>query len=110
MGLKTFDLEDKLSEVEKLIISARKSRGEVGSAGYRRYMVLKAIADDIRARMDRPRSLSLGELERCIQKVKDSQNPSGYQSGPLMNTANTLINHWPFVRQALEHFGESSAE
>jgi hypothetical protein len=110
MSLHTFRLEEKLGEVEKMIVEARQSRGKPGSAGYRRYMVLKAIAADLRARLDLPRSLSLGELERCVDRIKQSRTGIGYENGALVAAANTLINRWPFVRQALEHFGEETAE
>jgi hypothetical protein len=107
VSLHSFTLEEKLEEIEQLIVESRRP----GSRYHHdRFLILKAIAADLRATLDKPRSLSLGELERCIRKVKESHSALGYEAGRLVETANTLIHHWPFVRQALEHFGEETVE
>lgn len=110
MTLHVFTLEEKTAIIHALIVEARNQKGAWGSESYRRYEILKAIGADLRARQEMPRSLALGELHRALQRVKQSKTPLGYDPNALISAAQMLINKWPFVSQALEHFGEESAE
>lgn len=116
MSLTTIELEDQLRAVDDMIMEiSRSARARVADGPSHettrlRYEVLKAVAADLRARLDRPRSLALGEIERAIARMTASKTRLGYGEGKMINVCATLVRHWPFVRQALEHYGEASAE
>lgn len=74
------------------------------------YLALKAVMADLHGRMELPRSNTLGELERSLARLEASRVGQSYDSGQLQALAQTLMKHWPTVRQALEQFGEVSAE
>ena len=116
MSLTTIELEEQLRAIDEMIVELKRTAtARVGDApafeaSRLRYEVLKAVAADLRARLDRPRSLSLGEIERAIAKMAASKTRLGYDEGKMTHVAATLVRHWPFVRQALENYGEASAE
>lgn len=74
------------------------------------YLALKALMGDLIGRMELPRSNVLGEIERALQRTHDSRTALGHDSGQLASVAYTVMKHWPVIRQALEHYGEVSAE
>jgi hypothetical protein len=81
------------------------------SGARRQFEILKAIAADLRVRVDMPRSHALGVLARGIESARRTKGArGGYDPGMLIALAQTLINKWPTVSQALESFGEESAE
>lgn len=116
MTLTTIELEDQLRTIDEMVVELksgaikRVADGPAHETARLRYEVLKAVAADLRARLERPRSLSLGEIERAIRKMTDSKTRPGYEEGKMIYVAATLVRHWPFVRQALEHYVEASAE
>lgn len=116
MSLTTIELEEQLRAIDEMIVelkrsaTARVADAPAFEATRLRYEVLKAVAADLRARLDRPRSLSLGEIERAISKMTASKTRLGYEEGKMLHVCSTLVRHWPFVRQALEYYGEESAE
>jgi hypothetical protein len=114
MSLHTFKLEEKLAVVERAIVTQRRfgTTGLNSREAEDQFSVFKALAADIRARLDRPRNLALGDLERGLKKIEETggDNASGYDPAALIAVGNLLIRHWPFVQQALEHFGAESAE
>ena len=105
MSLHTFTIEEKIEVVERLIVSLRHQRN---GAAMEQADILRAIAADLRSRGDLPRSLALGELERAIARIKRSHTGLGYSDTAMRAAAETLVNKWPTVRQALEKFGEES--
>lgn len=109
MALLVVSLEDKLAAIEREINESRRNDRPPGSAAQRHHEALKALAIDVRARMDFPRSNALGELTRAVQRMIESKTRH-YDDVRMIHVANVLINKWPFVSQALERFGEESAE
>jgi len=109
MSLHTLSIEDKLAVVEAVIRSMRPN-GRQDPEAARSYEALKAVAADLRARLEHPRSNALGSLGRALAAVKASKGPLGYDQGKLLQVANIVINKWPTISQALEQFGEESAE
>ena len=112
MSVRTFKPEEKLALIEEQIERARDFvRGAPPDSGaHRQFEILKAIAADLRARADLPRSNALGELERAIDRAVRSKTDLGYDRGKLIAIAETLIGKWAFISQALERFGEETAE
>jgi hypothetical protein len=112
MSLKLFSPSDKLAVIEEIIIAERhKAKANGTSArGARRYEILKSIAEDLRSRQDMTRSNPLGELERQLRAVVGSKTSLGYSATTLQAVGNAVVNKWPFISQALERFGEESAE
>lgn len=101
--------EEKLRVIGEVIDDlAKRNGGQVRNHPF--YYPLKVIARDIKGRIDLPRSNPLGEIERALQRTYESKTAIGYDSGQLQAVAGTLMKHWPIVKQALEHFGEVSAE
>lgn len=112
MSSKDFFVDEKLAAIEEIIVSERsRARANGTSArGAARYEALKAIAADLRGRQKHARSHTLGEITRRIASVKASKTSLGYSSGQMEALANTIISKWPTISQALEQFGEESAE
>jgi hypothetical protein len=108
MSLQTFSLDEKIAALHREIDQLRRAGFPPRSAQQRHYKTLCAILNDLRARQ-LPRSLPLGELERALEKVKASKSPH-YDQGQLLHVAGILIQRWPFIQQALEHFGEEVAQ
>ena len=111
MSLKTFmiSLDDKIRVIDRVIAEARRD-AKVDDAIAERLPALKSIAADLEARREYPRSHALGELERILDRVLRSKTANGYDENQLNNLARHIINRWPFISQALEQFGEESAE
>lgn len=106
-----FTLQEKLAAISIEIAEIQtEARRTPGSSLHRQYQTLKAIAADLRARQDLPRNNALGALGREIVRVKASKTALGYSEGHMIELANILISKWPVVRQALEAWGEESAE
>lgn len=72
--------------------------------------VLKAVHANIKARLECPRSLPLGELERALKQALRSKTGIGYEQRDLAAIAHAVIQRWPHIREALEFYGERTAE
>ena len=103
MSLHVASLEERLAAVEAAIVG-------LSRAGWDGTPALKAVASDIRARMEIPRSNALGELERAIEKMKRTKTSLGYEQREMVAVAYVIIKKWPFIRQALELFGEETSK
>src|ERR1700756_3445260 len=112
MSLTTFtiSLDDKIAVIERLIIQAKIGRDAGNALAAERLAILKSIIADLQARKELPRSNALGDLERILDRVKRSKTALGYDSGQLNDLARHVINRWPTISQALELYGEESAE
>lgn len=110
MSVGIFSIDDKIAALDVEIKEARQGRREPGSALHRQYEVLKAIAADLRARQQLPRNNVLGSLERELEQMRRSRTALGYDQGRVMELANIVVSRWPVISQALEQFGEESAE
>lgn len=111
MSLDVFSIDDKIAALELEIAEARKFRREPSSPMQRHFKILKAIAADLRARQQLPRSNALGALERELVRLKASRDARGsYDAGRAAEMANIVVSRWPTISQALEMFGEESAE
>jgi hypothetical protein len=104
MVLRMLSIEQKLDVVERVVRAHHRRLDSTAVAG------LKAIAHDLRARVDIPRSNALGELERALKRMEQSKTEIGYDRNRMAEVAKVIINKWPFIRQAMEEFGEESAE
>jgi hypothetical protein len=112
MSLHLFTIEEKIKAVDIEIAEFRNRPRPPGSANARHWQVLKSIAQDLRAQQQLPRNQVLGELERSLERVKiDRPEESGhYDANRIRGFFNLFVARWPIVRQALEHYGELSAE
>lgn len=112
MALQTYTLEDKIAALAIEISEARKFRREPGSAMQRHYEILKAISADLRAREELPRNNTLGAMTREMERLLISKvdGASGYPVARMQDLAQLVIGRWPTISQALELFGEESAE
>jgi cobalamin biosynthesis protein CbiD len=88
--------DEKLRAVEALIEDLR---------GNPEAEVYKAIAKDIRARLDSAPSAALHEIERRMAAVQRTRSRLGYENGALVGVAQEVIGRWPVVKLALELFG-----
>lgn len=109
MTLHVITLEEKLAVVEKAITDLRK-KARQDPVHRQNSETLKAIAADLRARIELPRSNALGELTRALTLAKAKKTALGYEHNWMIYVANIIIHKWPTISQALEQFGEESAE
>jgi hypothetical protein len=111
MALKLFTIEEKLAVIHAEIAEQRQSVRRPGSAAQRHYEILKSIAADLQARLELPRNNALGELNRAMERMVQSKDTFGYYDVERMaQVATVVISKWPIICQALENFGEESAE
>lgn len=95
----TCTLEEKIAEVERLIVEERRLTGRAGSE------VLRAIAADLRARLDFRPSVALVDIERRVAAVAHSKSSTGYDPAKLHVLGEGTAVYWPIIKQALERFG-----
>jgi hypothetical protein len=105
MSLNVISLEDQLAVIEQVIV--RLGRNERATDNVK---ALKAVAKEIRARLDLPRSTALADLERALTAIARSKTALGYDRDRMAGAAQVIVRHWPFIKQALESFGGESAE
>lgn len=108
MSFKPFTTLEKLNEVERLIELGRPVRGEPGSPDNHRQEIFKAIAADLRGRLEGRPSETLCDLERRVVSVHRSKTALGYSQHALRGLAEGVMTRWPTVKQALEQFAEKS--
>lgn len=101
------DLE-KLTTVEVLITHWRSGRLSPILNERRTLLILKEIADDIRARDPNQATETIRMLERAIENARRAlhrtTNAFGYPPGNLREVAEIAIGRWPSIREALERF------
>lgn len=97
MGVTTFTTATKLRVIENIIENPLDG-DEID--------VLKAIARDLRARLDGAPTVALVELERRVVATRRSSNPSGH----LHALGQETVRFWPAIKQALELFGAKVEE
>lgn len=96
MTIHTISVEDQIAAIDRLLVDHR---------GHPRNEALKAIASDLRARLDRRQATAaLTELQKRIQNVKASKASLGYSQGTLIALGQELVGRWPVVQLALERF------
>ncbi len=97
---------EKLEVVEHMIEQWRVARGSAG--GDRDvYLILKAIAKDIRGRMPGVPHRARDTLQRAIERAtaaKTGLPGAGYQGRTMFALAQVVIGEWATIRQALEKF------
>lgn len=110
MSLHVITLEEKLAVIDAVLDDLRpKARADRRLMAL--YEPLQAIAADLRGRQELPRSQALGELHRALERMKASKTSLGnYDQARLAEVANVVVRKWPTIQQALEQFGEESAE
>lgn len=99
---KTFTDREKLELVEFLITQWRPARSSTIEGERDTYLILKAIADDIRARKPGRAIEVVERIERAINNARASRDRSGYQPGNLREIAELAIGSWGTIRLALE--------
>lgn len=111
MALRIISIEEKLAAIERAINVARRCDRPPGSLAQQHYEALKEIGKDLRARGEFPRSNTLGELARLLQRAKDApRDGQFFNSGKMIAVANFVVGRWATISQALERFGEESCE
>ncbi len=113
MSVGIFTIDDKIAAVDMEIKEIREeARQQPEGAPLRRHHeILKAICADLRARQDLPRNNALGDLGRQLERMKRLKPIGGqYDQGLLNELALTVVSKWPVISQALEQFGEETAE
>lgn len=110
MSFRPFTTMEKLDEVERLIELGRPVRGHPGTPDSHRQEIFKAIAVDLRARLEGKPSEVLVELERRATAVHRSKTALGYDAHALRGLAEGVMARWPAVKQALEMFERNTGE
>jgi hypothetical protein len=109
--VRIISLEEKIAAMSETLDVARRSKRAPGTPEAKRYHILAAICGDLRGRQALPRNNALGQLERALERLAKAPQTDGcFDRGYLQDLAQTLISQWSTVAQALELFGEQSAE
>lgn len=74
------------------------------------YLILKAIASDIRARRPQAPSRARDRLSRAISTAKDLKVDTGYRVRDLRAIAEIAIGEWPVIRRALEQLEQRESD
>lgn len=104
MSLQVFPTSEKLAAVEAVLRTYRDAPR--GSPERQQYDILKAVASDLRGRLEQAPSVSLVQIERSVVALQRARSPGApYPLGPFVRVGEELIARWPTVKQALERFG-----
>ena len=104
MADRMFTVADKLRTVELLIEDFRWARNDDALPEHLTYRVLKAIASDLRGRMNGSAEDARREIGLRIAGAIRSKTALGYERGMMLGVAEELIGRWPVIEQALERF------
>jgi hypothetical protein len=101
VSLHTLTVEEKLRAVEEMI------RESLVMGAGERASVLKAIAADLRARLDLAPTVALVEIERRVNAVARSRGSitGSYDPAKLHLLGEGVAARWPVIKQALELLG-----
>jgi len=102
MSLYAFSTQEKLGDIERRIELER--RGPIRDP--RQLDILKSIAADLRARLDRQPTVALTDLTQRVLRVLRSRTSVGYDKHALHELGQGVAVHWATIKQALELFGE----
>lgn len=103
-----FTDREKLEVIEHFIEQWRPAQNIRGERDV--FLILKEIADEIRAREPQRAIETIVKLERAIGNAKKNRKRVlGYEPGNLREIAELVIGRWSTVRQALEKFGQEEA-
>lgn len=93
---------EKLEVIEHFIQQWRPARSSDISGERETYLILKAIASDLRARKPAAPGRARDRLARAITDAKDLKVETGYRLKDMRRIAETVISEWPVIRAALE--------
>lgn len=111
MTLRVLSLDDKIAAIDRVINLVRKWERPPGSSEQAQYEALKALAADLRGRQQLPRSQTLGELTRLMARMKAApREDQAFARNYSTAIVNLVVGRWATISQALEQFGEESAE
>lgn len=102
MTIHSTTIHEQLAVVDRMLINEYRS-GTRSDA-------LRAIAADLRARLDGVPSAAATALQQRINVVKASKTALGYSDGTMVALAQELIGRWPTVKLALERFETEVSE
>ena len=113
MSFKNFTIDEKRLAIERAVVVLKKH-------GYRKtdpdfYRAFTSVLADLATRAEYPRCNTLGQLDRALTTLvtfrnREEKDLGGYDKGQLIALAMLVISKWPTISQALEQFGEESAE
>lgn len=102
----TITVEEKLAEVDRIVsemgFRERRAEGGVCDRDCRTREVLKAVAADLRGRLDAAPSAAATTIQRRIDSLYRSRTVLGYDRDGLVGLGQELIGRWPIIKQALE--------
>jgi hypothetical protein len=99
-----FTEQEKLEVIEALVEQWRPARSSSILGERETYLILKAIAKDIRGRLPGSPSRARDRLIRAIELAKANKTSSGYSIPDLRRIAEISIGEAAAITQALEHF------
>jgi hypothetical protein len=101
-----FSVTQKLKVIERAIEDLRWARNDFSVPENRIYLILKGIADDLRARLPETPGDTLRGLDEVILAAKRAKLKDGYETGHLRRIAEYVIGSWPVLRRGLEKLQE----
>jgi hypothetical protein len=99
-------IEDKIAHVEQIIESVRWARSEPEEPAHRTYVVMKAVASDLRGQLSRAPGTALMALEFQVHAAARVKSDIGHI--PLTShqaVSECVISWWPVIRRALSDQG-----
>lgn len=99
-----FTEQEKLEVIEHFITQWRPARSSTIEGERDTYLILKAIASDLRSRKPTAPSRARDRLGRAITAAKDLKTDTGYRARDMRLIAETAISEWPVIKAALEQF------
>jgi hypothetical protein len=106
MSDRIFTTEEKLAEVEQLVENFRWSRRYPEDPEYQTYLVLKAIAEDLRAPLPATQNKALEVVGFVVNAAMRSKAQLGYlEVGHQQAIADRVMKYWGTIRSALEQCG-----
>lgn len=103
--MKIISLRDKLAAIERCIEDFREARNHPETLEHETLVALKAIALDLRARLDTAPSVTEVEVERRIRAVLACPQHLSESSARAWALVHEITTRWPTIKQALEKFG-----
>jgi hypothetical protein len=97
-----YTVDEKIAELEGLIVDFRWARSEDAVPENRTYRILKQIVKELRSTQTAKPNAALAELTEAISAARESKGKLGYPIEALQALAWAVIEHWGAIRAALE--------
>ena len=96
------DLQAQIDAVERLIEDLRWARGDPTAPEHVTYLAMKAVARDLRGRLEGKAGEARAAIGSRIADAVRSATVLGYRDSHMIGLAQEVIGRWPTIEFALE--------